>query len=189
MEKPKLDYMAIQSPPDVWEKILELNPINPDEVFMEPFAGENSLYDQVQTNKDKEWCEITKGRDIFNYDFDNSDVTCIYTNSPFKCDIPNKKGIKSYKNCIFYFLNLFMTRLKHLKTIGFLMSSKCFYSLTPNRLNKLSNLGFTISNITVLSTNYWFGLYYFVKWEKNATNKFVHIIPKTFLQKVFTFDK
>ena len=185
MEKPKLDYMAIQTDPSIWSKLLELNPINPDEVFYEPFSGENSLFNQVQTNK-KYWTEIERGRDVFDYDFDNSDVTCIYTNSPFKCDIPNKKGIKSYKNCIFYFLELFMTRLKHLKTIGFLMSSKCFYSLTPNRLNKLSNLGFTISDITVLNTNYWYSTYYFIVFTKDATNKFVKIIPKTFTEKSHT---
>jgi hypothetical protein len=183
MEKPKLDYMAIQTDPSVWSEILKLNPIHPDEIFLEAFAGENSLYDQVQTNK-KQWCEITKGRDIFDYDFENSDVTCIYTNSPFKADIPNKKGIKSYKNCVFFFISYFMTRLKHLKTIGFLMSSKCLYALTPKRLHHLEQLGFSISNITVLNTNYWFSTYYFIKWEKNATNKFVQIIPKTFTKKI-----
>ena len=182
MSKEKLSYDAIQTPPDVWSEILKLNPIHPDEVFLEPFAGKNSLYDQVQTNK-KQWCEIERGRDVFDYDYDNSDVTCIYTNPPFKADIPNKKGIQSYKNCIYFFLQHFMTRLKHLKTIGFLMSSKCFNSLTPNRLHKLEELGFSISNITVLSTNYWFGIYYFVKWDKNTTNKFIQIIPKTFTNK------
>jgi len=182
IEKPKLDYLSIQTPVSIWEEILKLNPIHPDEVFLEPFAGENSLFNQVQTNK-KEWCEITKGRDIFDYDFENSDVTVIYTNSPFKCDIPNRKGIKSYKNCIYFFLQHFMTRLKHLKTIGFLISSKCFYSLTPNRLNKLEQLGFSISNITVLSTNYWYSTYYFILFERGQTNKFVKIIPKTFTEK------
>ena len=179
MEKEKLSYDAIQTPPDVWSEILKLNPIHPDEVFLEPFAGKNSLYDRVDTNN-KQWCEIERGRDVFDYDFANSDVTVIYTNPPFKCDIPNKKGEMKYKNCVFFFLQHFMTRLKHLKTIGFLMSSKCFYSLTPNRLNKLSNLGFTISNITVLNTNYWYSTYYFIVFTKDATNKFIQIIPKTF---------
>ena len=184
MSKEKLSYDAIQTPVDVWSEILKLNPINPDEVFLEPFSGKNSLYDQVTCEK-KEWCEIERGRDVFDYDYDNSDVTCIYTNSPFKSDIPNKKGIKSYKNCVFFFIEYFMTRLKHLKTIGFLMSSKCFYALTPKRLHRLEQLGFSISNITVLNTNYWYSTYYFVKWEKNTTNKLVKIIPKTFTNKTF----
>jgi hypothetical protein len=183
MEKPKLDYLSIQTPVSIWEEILKLNPINHDAVFYEPFSGENSLFDQVVTNKDKEWTEITKGRDVFDFDYENSEVTCIYTNSPFKCDIPNKKGIKSYKNCVFFFLQHFMTKLKHLKTIGFLMSSKCFYSLTPNRLNKLEQLGFSISTITVLNTNYWYGIYMFIVFEKDATNKPIKIIPKTFTNK------
>lgn len=183
MEKPKLDYMAIQTDPSIWSKLLELNPINPDAVFYEPFSGENSLFNQVHTNTEKEWTELERGKDVFDYDFDNSEVTCIYTNPPFKADIPNKKGEMKYKNCVFFFLQHFMTRLKHLKTIGFLMSSKCFYSLTPNRLNKLSNLGFTISNITVLNTNYWYSTYYFIVFTKDATNKFIQIIPKTFTNK------
>jgi hypothetical protein len=185
MSKEKLSYDAIQTPPDVWSEILKLNPINPDEVFLEPFCGEGSLYNQV-TCENKQWCEITQGRDVFDYDFENSDVTCIYTNSPFKADIPNKKGEIKYKNAVYFFIEYFMTRLKHLKTIGFLLSSKCFYSLTPNRLNKLSNLGFTISNITVLNTNYWYSTYYFIVFTKDATNKFVKIIPKTFTEKSHT---
>jgi hypothetical protein len=185
MEKEKLDYMVIQTSPDVWSKILELNPIHPDEVFLEAFSGENSLYDQVDTNK-KEWCEITKGRDIFDYDFENSDVTVIYTNPPFKCDIPNKKGEMKYKNCVFFFLEYFMTRLKHLKTLGFLINAKSFCSLTPNRLHQLEQLGFSISNITVLNTNYWYGCYYFILFERGQTNKCVKIIPKTFTEKSHT---
>jgi hypothetical protein len=182
MSKEKLSYDAIQTPPDVWSEILKLNPINPDEVFLEPFCGEGSLYNQV-TCENKQWCEITQGRDVFDYDFENSDVTCIYTNSPFKADIPNKKGEIKYKNAVYFFIEYFMTRLKHLKTIGFLMSSKCFYALTPKRLYRLEQLGFSISNITVLSTNYWYSTYYFVKWDKNTTNKLVQIIPKTFTEK------
>ena len=65
MSKEKLDYNAIQTDPSIWAELLKLNPIHPDEVFLEPFAGENSLFDQVQTNK-KQWCEITKGRDLFD---------------------------------------------------------------------------------------------------------------------------
>jgi hypothetical protein len=180
MSKEKLDYMAIQTDPSIWTKLLELNPIHPDEVFLEPFSGENSLFDQVDTNN-KQWCEITKGRDIFDYDFANSDVTVLYTNPPFKSDIPNKKGIKSYKNCVFFFLEYFMKNLKHLKTIGFLINAKSFCSLTPNRLHKLEQLGFSISNITVLNTTLWYGCYYFILFESRQTNKFIKIIPKTFI--------
>jgi hypothetical protein len=180
-EKQKLDYMEIQTRPDIWSKILELNPINPDEVVFEPFAGENSLYNQIP-NENKEWCEITKGRDIFDYDFENSNVTCIYTNPPYKADIPDRNGKKTFKNCVYYFLEMFMTRLKHLHTIGFLINAKSFVSLTPCRLTKLKKLGFEITNITILNTNYWYGTYFFVKFDRDVTDSPVKIIEKTFLK-------
>ena len=183
MEKTKLDYMAIQTDPSIWSKLLELNPINPDAVFYEPFSGEGSLFDQIQTNTEKEWSEITKNRDVFDYDYKNSKVTCIYTNPPFKADIPNRKGIKSYKNCVYFFLEYFMKNLKHLDTIGFLINAKSFCSLTPHRLHKLEQLHFSISSITVLNTTQWYGCYFFVVFQRGQTNKLVKIIPKTFTNK------
>ena len=183
MEKPKLDYMAIQTDPSVWSEILKLNPIYPDEIFLEAFAGENSLYDQVQTNK-KQWCEITKGRDIFDYDFDNSEVTCIYTNPPFCADIPDKKGNVKFRNAVFYFIELFMTRLKHLHTLGFLINAKSFCSLTPKRLYRLEQLGFYMTSITMLNCDFWYGIYTFIVFTKNPTNKPVKIIKDTFRKNI-----
>jgi hypothetical protein len=181
MQKEKLDYLSIQTSKDVWEALLKLNPINEDDYVLEPFAGENSLYDLIQTNKD--WAEITKGRDIFQYDFENSKATVVYTNPPFKCDIPNKKGEMKYKNSCYFFLEFFMQKLKKLNKIGFLINAKSFGSLTPNRLTKLKKLGFEITSITVLNLSYWWGTYYFVVFEKEPTNKLVKVISKTFTEK------
>lgn len=176
-----LDYIDIQTPPDVWTKLLELNPIDIDDVFYEPFAGMNSLYDQI-TNK-KYRTEITDGLDVFDFD-KKDDVTCIYTNPPFKGFIPNAKGEKSYKNAVFYFLEHFVSLYPNLKTLGFLINAKSFIALTPHRLSKLEKKGFTISNITVLNTNYWYSTYYFVVFMKQQTNKLVKVIEKTFTQKI-----
>lgn len=182
MEKPRLNYLDIQTNSDVWIELLKLNPINNDEIFLEPFAGENSLYDLVETNK-KEWCEITKGRNIFDYDFENSNVEIIYTNPPFMADIPNKKGEMKYKNCVFFFLDFLTKKLKKLNKIGFLINAKSFCSLTPNRLKQLKNNGFEMTSMTVLNTNYWYGIYYFIVFERHPTNKLVKIIEKTFTEK------
>jgi hypothetical protein len=174
-------YNDIQTPVEVWEQILNLNPIQDTETFYEPFAGENSLYNLIQTNK-KYSTEITKGTDVF--DFDKKDeITCIYTNPPFKANIPNKKGIKSYKNCVYYFLEHFVSLYSNLKTIGFLINAKSFFSLTPKRLHKLELQGFTVSSITLLNCRYWYGIYYFVVFKNNQTNKLIKIIEKTFLKK------
>lgn len=172
-------FEDIQTPAEVWTKLLELNPIDPDEVFYEPFRGTGNLFNQV-TNK-KYWTEITEGLDVFDFNNKN-EITCIYTNPPFKCDIPNAKGEKSYKNAVFYFLNYFVSSYPNLTTIGFLINAKSFISLTPNRLSKLEQKGFTISNITVLNTNYWYGIYYFVVFKKEQTNKPIKVIEKTFIK-------
>ena len=78
---------------------------------------------------------------------------------------------------------LLIKQLKKLNKIGFLINAKSFCSLTPNRLTQLNKNGFEISSITVLNTQYWYGCYYFVVFEKTTTNKFVKIIEKTFTQR------
>jgi hypothetical protein len=172
-------YSEIQTPPDVWEEILKLNPIDENDVFFEPFCGEGSLYNQV-TNK-KYFTEITQGKDVFDFD-KHDEITCIYSNFPFKAMIPNKKGIKSYKNCGYYFLEYFIQNYPNLKTLGTLVSSKIFNSFTPKRLKKLADKGFTIKSMTCLNCNYWYGLYYFILFEKNTKNDFIKIIDKTFIK-------
>ena len=72
-----------------------------------------------------------------------------------------------------------MTKLKNLKTIGFIMNMKCFNSLTPKRLKTLNDLGFTISSITLFNCNYWYGLQLFVLFDKNSNTCFKYI-EKTF---------
>jgi hypothetical protein len=174
-----LNYLEIQTPIDVWKELLKLNPIDANETFFEPFKGIGNLYNQVETNK-KYWTEIEEDRDVFNFEFPN-DVSLIYTNPPFKANIKNKKGEMVYKNAIFYFLDYFVTTYPKLTTIGFLINANGFNSLTPYKLAKLAKQGFTISTITFLNTNYWYGGYYFCVFKKNNTNKTdIHIIEKTF---------
>lgn len=171
-------YEFIQTPIPVWQEILTHFPIYNNDVFFEPFKGVGNLYNLV-TNAQKEYCEIVEDIDIFNYDFLNSKVTKLYTNPPFKIKLTNKKGIQNYKNCVFYFLQLFMTKLPFLQEIGFLINAKSFQSITPKRLITLQKLGFFISNIVLLNIQQWYGLYYFVLFTKKH-NDFVIPIFKYF---------
>ena len=174
-----LNYLQIQTPKNVWIELLRLNPIDPNEIFFEPFAGEKSLLDLVDTNK-KYWTEIEQDKDVFDFK-EKTEVTCIYTNPPFKALIPNKKGEKVYKNAVFFFLDYFVSMYPNLNTIGFLINSNAFNFFTPYKLAKLAKQGFTISAITFLNTNYWYGGYYFLVFRKDYTNKTdIHIIEKTF---------
>jgi hypothetical protein len=178
----KLDYFEIQTPPEVWSEILKLNPIDTDAIFFEPFCGESSLYNQI--GNEKYWCEIELQKDVFDFE-DVEKITCIYTNPPYKADIPQKSGIKKYKNASFFFLSYFCGLYPNLDTIGFLMSANLFNALTPFRLNALKEKGFTISAITILNTNFWRSTHYFVVFKKDNTNNAkIHIIPKTFQKKM-----
>ena len=175
-------YEEIQTPKEVWESILEKCPIQSDEIFYEPFKGTGSLFNQVNVPV-KYWSEITEGKDVFDFDYQtNNDITTIYTNPPFKCLIPNKKGIMKIKNCCYFFLEYFMKHFVSLKKIGFIMNVACFQSLTPKRLQQLDALGFVISKIVVFNVQKWFGRYYFVQFERKTeqTNKFVDYLPNYF---------
>jgi hypothetical protein len=174
-----LSYEEIQTPFDVWFDLLRLNPIDKDAVFFEPFKGLGNLYNQVETNK-KYWCEITKGKDVFDFEF-KDEIEIIYTNPPYLCSIPNKKGIFKERNAVYFFMEYFMTNYRNLKKIGFIMNQSCFSSFTPKRLKKLNDLGFTISTMTLFNCNYWFGLQYFVVFDKNENTCYKYI-EKTFLK-------
>lgn len=168
-------YEMIQTPIEVWEYILNIFPIQSDRIFFEPFKGDGNLYNLI--NCEKEWCELMQGKDIFDYDFKNSNVTTLWTNPPFKSIITNKNNIRSTiaKNCVFYFLEKFMTELPKLNEIGFLINAKSFQSLTPKRLTKLNKLGFYIHNVVSLNIQKWYGLYYFVRFVKEPNNSFIPI--------------
>jgi hypothetical protein len=182
-----LNYLQIQTPPDVWAELLKLNPIDANEIFYEPFRGEGSLFNQVDCSV-KFWSEIEDDRDVFDFEYPN-EVTCIYSNPPFKTNIPNKKGEKVYKNAVFFFLDYFTTMYPNLNTLGFLINANSFNALTPYRLTKLAKQGFTISAITFLNTNYWYGSYYFVVFKKNNNELAkINIIEKTITKNDFNIS-
>ena len=174
-----LNYLDIQTKPDVWTKLLELNPIDANDVVLEPFKGIGNLYNQIDTNK-KYWCEIEEGKNIFDFE-DKHLITTIYTNPPYRCSIPNKKGIFKERNAVYFFMEYFMTNYPNLKKIGFIMNQKCFSSFTPKRLKKLQDLGFSISTLTLFNCNYWYGLQYFVIFNKEENTCYKYI-EKTFIK-------
>lgn len=49
-------------------------------IVLDPFMGEGSFYNQFPDWIDKDWCEIDKGRDFFDY---NKKVDWIISNPPY----------------------------------------------------------------------------------------------------------
>ncbi len=181
MQTNTCSYQDIQTPKDVWSKLIEMHPIDQTEIFLEPFAGDRTLYDQI-TNTEKHHAEITEGKDIFDLDEEiKNKVTIIYTNPPFKTNIIYKNKLV-YKNAVYYLLEYFMKEYRNLHKVAFLINAKSFTSLTPSRLSKLDRLGYQLTKLTILNTNYWYGVYYFVIFEKKQSSC-VSYIAQTFTQK------
>ena len=174
-----LSYLDIQTPIDVWTELLRLHPLDKENIFYEPFCGEGSLYDQVDCSI-KYSTEITKGTNVFDFK-EKDEIEVIYTNPPYLCLIPNKKGVFKERNAVYFFMEYFMTNYPNLKKIGFIMNQKCFSSFTPKRLKKLQDLGFSISTMTLFNCNYWYGLQYFVVFNKDENTCYKYI-EKTFIK-------
>ena len=66
------DYLAKQIV-DYFSKYFKNN-----DLFLEPASGNNSFYKYLPNNKD--WCEIDKGKDFFEY---NKKADWVITNPPF----------------------------------------------------------------------------------------------------------
>jgi hypothetical protein len=64
------------TPPELAKQII--SHYNPKGICLEPCFGEGAFYNAMPEPKD--WCEITKGRDFFEYD---KKVDWIITNPPF----------------------------------------------------------------------------------------------------------
>tara|TARA_X000000368_G_scaffold408553_1_gene389347 strand:+ start:1824 stop:2327 length:504 start_codon:yes stop_codon:yes gene_type:complete len=75
-----------------------INYFNPSGTILEACKGDGSFYDEF--NGDKDWCEITQGRDFFDYD---RKVEWIITNPPYS--IFDKFLIKAFEiadNIVFF---------------------------------------------------------------------------------------
>ena len=55
------------TPPETTEILIKDIAFKEDDITLEPCKAEGSFYDLIPYEKD--WCEITEGRDIFTYDF------------------------------------------------------------------------------------------------------------------------
>lgn len=149
-------YFFHQTPqPLCRELIKQINLKEGDKVF-EPFRGEGAFYNSFPDFVEKDWTEITEGRDYKDY---TGDIDWVITNPPFKLD----DGVKR-ENAFFRLLKYYTTRAK--KGIAFLGNDSCFSSLTPKRLKELNESGWYIHNIVVCSIKKWRGRYFFIVFKK-----------------------
>jgi len=121
---------------------------DPNDVWYDPFKGKGVYYDNFPTNN-KEWSEITDGKDFFESSY-KVDVIC--SNPPYSCmDEVLKKSVELNPRVISYLL----------------LEGK----ITPKRLEYMNNAGYGLSGMYICKVYEWYGMtiaYTFTKGSKNT---------------------
>ena len=136
---------------DMVKELLNIVPYQFDDVLLDPSAGVNKVfYNNFKCDK-KMFCEIDLGIDFYSF---NEEVDWIITNPPFH---------ESWK---FIQHTLPLCR----KGFAYLFNVNAWNSLTPLRLQKISEYGFNLSKVHIVMDSRWFGRYYFCIFEKKENN-------------------
>lgn len=70
----------VMTPPKLAREIVSSLDILPSDRLLEPFRGDGAFYDAFPENNPKDWCEISEGRDFFQY---TKQADWIITNPPY----------------------------------------------------------------------------------------------------------
>ena len=146
-------YYFHQTPRKCASDLIALVPLVAGDRVLEPFKGEGAFYDQLPTFVEKDWCEITQGRDYKDY---NKDYDWVISNPPFKMD---------GKNVIWTMVDYYTQRAK--KGVAFFVSDYGFSTLTPVRQAVLKERGWGLTGITMVNVKKWRGRYFLLVFEKD----------------------
>jgi hypothetical protein len=121
-----------------------------DDLILEPCKGKGAYYDYFQLafpSSRHEWCEITEGKDFFDY-IGSPDV--IVTNPPFSL------------------LKQFIERMIMLnpRVISILLNA---YAMTPCRIKRFNEAGYFLVAYHLTRVNRWFGCSVVVVFSREAT--------------------
>jgi len=116
-------------------------------------SGENMVWYNNLICREKDWVEIDKGKDFFDY---NDKVDWCIGNPPFRVlwDIIKKSTELSDKG------------------FAYLVAIDGINRLTPKRLQFLKDKGFYLNKIVVMNISLWWGRYFFIIFKKEK-NDFV----------------
>jgi hypothetical protein len=133
-------------------------PIQEGDTILDPFLGGGVFFDNYPPNNPRDWCEIEKGRDFFEYD---KNVDWIISNPPFSR------------------LNDVLDKCAEVSNKGFGLTILCT-ALTVRRINRMKEKGFIISRIMYFKVCSWFGFpSFFVLFERGGTLAF-SVEPKVY---------
>ena len=155
-------YYFHQTPRECAADLLPFIPLTAGDRVLEPFKGEGAFYDQLPDYVEKDWCEITQGRDYKDYD---KEYDWVVSNPPFKVD---------GKNAVWTLVDYYTDRAK--KGVAFLVSDYGFCTLTPPRQRILEQKGWGLTKLTMVSIKKWRGRYFLLVFEKNRPSIMSHIV-------------
>jgi type I restriction-modification system DNA methylase subunit len=160
-------YLFHQTPVELCKKLIELVPLEKGDRVLEPFRGEGGFYDNLPDFIEKDWAEITDGRDYKDHD---KPYDWVITNPPFHMD-EEQSGKRV--NTFFKLLKYYTQRAE--KGIAFLGNDYCFGTLTPPRLKELNESGWYIHNIVCSSIKKWRGRYFFIIFQKKPCDFYKYV--------------
>ena len=147
----------IYTPKPVALKMIEMCDLKEGDLVLDPSYGEGVFYNNLPEYVNKEWCEIDKGVDFFEY---NKKVNCIIGNPPY---------------------SLWNKWLEHTMK---LTDKFCYIlgilNMTDKRVNDIMNKGYGITKMHLLYIDWWFGPSYLVVFEKNKPS-IISVEPKRIL--------
>jgi len=167
MEKNDVYYFH-QTPELLCRELIKYVDLEEGDKVLEAFRGEGSFYNCFPDFVEKDWTEITEGRDYKDY---TGEIDWVITNPPFQLD---EKQTGRRENTFFKLLKYYSHRAK--KGIAFLGNDTCFSTLTPNRLKELNQAGWYIHNIIVCNVKKWRGRYFFMIFKKSPSAFYNHVV-------------
>lgn len=160
-------YYFHQTPELLCRDIISNISFEPDDIVLEPFAGENHFFKNFPEDITKYRCEIEEGLDFKDFDYEGIRPTTIITNPPFRID--NKNA--------FFDILLFFAKIGHIKKMYILCSSICFESLTPIRMFKLNEANMYLNKITCVNVKKWRGRYWNCCFSRVYNDSFDYYLP------------
>lgn len=137
-------FDIVYTPKPVALKMIDMCDLKEGDIVLDPSYGGGIFYDNLPEYVNKEWCEIEKGKDFFEYD---KRVDCVIGNPPYS--LWNKwldHTMKITDKFCYIFGNL---------------------NFTDKRVRNIIDNGYGITKFHLVKIDWWFSPSYLVVFEKN----------------------
>jgi hypothetical protein len=134
----------IYTPKPVANMMIEMCNFKEGETVLDPCKGGGIFYDNLPSIVNKEWCELDENKSFYDW---NKRVDCVIGNPPFS----------EWTKWLDHTINI---------TDKFCYIFGCL-NLTPSRIEHLYNEGWGLTQMKMISIEWWFGHQYLCLFEKN----------------------